>query len=128
MASMDAFYAETQPSETVTAILKESCLDCHSNNTRYPWYSNITPVNYWLNDHVVEGKEHFNVSDWDTYTVKKKDHKLEELVEMVESKEMPLDSYTWTHREANLSDAQITAVIDWANKVRSSYNLESQAD
>ena len=47
---------------------------------------------------------------------------------MVESKEMPLDSYTWTHREANLSDAQIKAVIDWANKVRSSYNLELQAD
>src|SRR5690606_41618258 len=54
------------------------CYDCHSNYTRYPWYSSITPVNYWLADHVKEGTEHLNLSKWSDYSVKKKDHKRSE--------------------------------------------------
>jgi hypothetical protein len=120
-ASIESFIAETKPSPEVKAILKESCFDCHSDVTRYPWYNNITPVNYWLAEHVEDGKKHFDVSKWKEYSVKKKDHKLDELIEMVEEKEMPLNSYTWTHTEAKLSDAQIEAVIDWAKSVRASY-------
>ena len=128
LASIDAFLADTNPPEDVEAILKESCYDCHSNVTRYPWYNNITPVNYWLADHVKHGKGHFNVSVWDEYSTKKKDHKLEELIEMVEDKEMPLDSYTWTHGEAKLSDAQIQSVINWAQAVRVKYGLEPKPE
>lgn len=120
-ASIDAFLTETKPSPEVKGILKESCFDCHSSVTRYPWYNTITPVNYWLADHIDHGKGHFDVSKWNEYSIKKKDHKLDELIEMVEAKEMPLDSYTWTHTEANLTDAQIKAVIDWAKDVRATY-------
>lgn len=123
-ATVESFIAETQPSPQVKGILQESCFDCHSDVTRYPWYNSITPVNYWLAEHVEDGKKHFDVSQWSAYSVKKKDHKLEELVEMVEEKEMPLNSYTWTHTEAKLSDAQIEAVINWAKGVRAGYAAE----
>ena len=123
ISTVDAFLVETKPSENVTYLLKETCFDCHSDHTRYPWYNKITPVNYWLEDHIKHGKGHFNVSEWNTYSVKKKDHKLDELIEMVESKEMPLNSYTWTHGEAKLSDEQIAEMVAWAKGVRASYNL-----
>jgi hypothetical protein len=121
--SIDAFLAETNPPEDVKLILKESCYDCHSDVTRYPWYNNITPVNYWLAAHVKDGKKHFNFSNWVDNSVKRKDHKFEELIEMVEEKEMPLNSYTWTHSEAKLTEAQIASVIDWAKQVRTKYAL-----
>ncbi|WP_452223425.1 heme-binding domain-containing protein [Lacinutrix chionoecetis] len=123
MESVTAFLAETNPPENVKAILKESCFDCHSNNTRYPWYNNITPVNYWLANHVNDGKKHFNMSQWEGNSVKRKDHKFEELIEMVEAKEMPLDSYTWTHSEAVLTNQQIKDVVQWAKQVRTGYAL-----
>lgn len=123
LSSFEPFLQETNPSPEVTKVLKESCFDCHSDVTRYPWYDKITPVNYWLADHVAEGKKEFNISAWDKYSTKKKDHKFEELIEMVENKEMPLRSYTYTHPEADLSTAQIAAVVEWAKKVRFKYSL-----
>ena len=128
LASIDAFLNETNPPEDVKLILKETCYDCHSDVTRYPWYNNITPVNYWLADHVKDGKKHFNFSNWEGNSVKRKDHKFEELIEMVEEKEMPLKSYTWTHNEAKLSDAQRKSVVDWAKLVRVTYSLMPQAE
>lgn len=123
MASINAFLEDTNPPEQVKVILQESCFDCHSDVTRYPWYSSITPVNYWLAEHIEHGSGHFNVSKWEGNSVKRKDHKFEELIEMVEAKEMPLPSYTWTHSEANLSEEQIEAVISWAKDVRLKYQL-----
>lgn len=117
------FLTETNPPEEVKAILKTSCFDCHSNQTRYPWYNNIAPVSWWLDGHIEEGKEHFNVSDWANYSGKKKDHKLEEVIETVEEGEMPLDSYTWTHEEARLTDAERKAVMAWAQQARTLYEL-----
>lgn len=128
MVSMDAFYKETKPSEEVKQILEVSCNDCHSDVTRYPWYNNITPVNYWLASHVNDGKKHFNISNWEGASTKRKDHKFEELIEMVEEKEMPLESYTWTHSDAKLTDTQIKAIIDWANQVRFKYSLEPKPE
>ncbi|MDP5158161.1 MAG: heme-binding domain-containing protein [Flaviramulus sp.] len=128
LSSIEPFLAETNPPEDVKLILKETCYDCHSDVTRYPWYNNITPVNYWLNDHVKDGKKHFNMSNWEGSSVKRKDHKFEELIEMVEEKEMPLESYTWTHSEAKLSDNQIKSVVDWAKNVRMMYALEPKPE
>lgn len=128
LASINAFLKETNPPEDVKLILKESCYDCHSDFTRYPWYNNITPVNYWLDDHIEHGKKHFNVSNWVGNSTKRKDHKFEELIEMVEAKEMPLNSYTWTHTEAKLTDEQIKALVDWAKQVRLKYSLEPKPE
>jgi hypothetical protein len=128
IASVNYFYNETNPPDAVKVILKESCNDCHSDVTRYPWYNNITPVNYWLDRHVKGGKKHFNISKWEGNSTKRKDHKFEELIEMVEDKQMPLNSYTWTHTEAKLTDAQINTVIDWAKMVRVKYGLEPKPE
>ncbi|RED45917.1 heme-binding domain-containing protein [Seonamhaeicola aphaedonensis] len=128
LASIEPFLAETKPPEDVKLILKEACFDCHSNVTRYPWYNNITPVNFWLKNHIDHGKKHFNISKWEGNSVKRKDHKFEELIEMVEEKSMPLNSYTWTHSEAKLTDAQTSSVVEWAKKVRLMYDFKPKPE
>ena len=127
LKSVDAFIAETNPPNEVLKVMKESCFDCHSNSTRYPWYNSITPINYWLADHVKEGSKHLNFSKWAEYSLKKKEHKMEEVFEVVENKNMPLDSYTWTHSEANLSDVQVKLIVDWAKGVQSNYAEQLKA-
>ncbi len=117
--TITAFEAETKPSEQVAAILKNNCYDCHSNHTTYPWYAEVAPFSFWLDDHIKHGKGHFNVSEWESYSAKKKDHKLEEVVEMVEKGEMPLDSYTWLHGDLNEEEAKL--VIQWATLARLQY-------
>lgn len=119
--SLDVFIAETKPDEEVHKILKQACFDCHSNTTKYPWYNSITPVNYWIAEHVKDGKKHLNFSDWSKYSVKKKEHKMDELHEEVEEHEMPLNSYTWMHSEAKLTQEQIDKVVSWAKQMQSSY-------
>ena len=127
-SSIDFFLEETSPSDEVKTILKESCYDCHSDYTKYPWYSNITPVNFWLANHIKAGKKHFNVSNWEGNSLDRKDHKIEELIEEVEEKKMPLTSYTLTHSQAKLSDKQIKSIIDWAKLVRIKYALLPKAE
>ncbi|MCJ7466017.1 MAG: heme-binding domain-containing protein [Maribacter sp.] len=102
--------------EDVNQILKVSCNDCHTNKTRYPWYSNVQPVAWWLNDHVKDGKRHLNFSEFTKMPLAFQNHKLEETIDMVKKKEMPLSEYTYfgLHNEANLTDAQRKTIIDWA--------------
>jgi len=121
--AIDQFSVETQAPTEVKKILSQACFDCHSDQTTYPWYNSITPVNYWLNSHVNGGKSHFDVSKWSTYSIKRKAHKLEELVEQVEQGKMPLASYKWTHKGANLSSDQIEALVDWAQTEIFAYGL-----
>ena len=128
MSSLDVFITETNPPENVKQIIKESCFDCHSDVTRYPWYFNITPINYWMADHIEHGKEELNFSKWSEYSLKRKEHKMEEVWEEVKKKEMPLNSYTWTHGEANLSDEQIKAVVDWAKKIQADYKSKMNTE
>jgi hypothetical protein len=104
--------------EEVHNILKTSCYDCHSGYTTYPWYSRIQPVGFWLNNHITEGKHHLNFSQFNTYTLKRKLHKLDEVVETIEENEMPLKSYTWIHGDAKLSDAQKEILKTWVKEVK----------
>ena len=103
------------PDEVMT-LLKTSCFDCHSNHTNYPWYSNIQPVGFWLDDHVNEGKRKLNFSEYKTFKLKRQLHKLEEVAEQLEKKEMPLSSYLIIHHEAELSESQAKLLSDWAKK------------
>ncbi|WP_435132946.1 heme-binding domain-containing protein [Formosa sp. A9] len=126
--TINEFLEDTNPPEQVQAILKTSCYDCHSDNTEYPWYSQITPVNFWMAEHIDNGKKHLNLSKWNSYSVKKKDHKIEELIEVVEDKSMPLESYTWAHAEAKLSEAEIESVKEWAQNLRIKYSLMAKPE
>ena len=116
------FITVTQTNTEISTILKTSCYDCHSSQPTYPWYTNIAPVSWWIKHHINEGSKHLNFSDWQTYSLKRKDHKLEECVEMIEEGEMPMDSYTWMHGEAKLSNTQKQLLIDWFKAERSKLN------
>lgn len=107
----------------IKQILDKSCNDCHSNNTRYPWYSKIQPVGWWLANHVNEGKGELNFNEFASYPAKKQDHKLEELVETVNEGEMPLSSYTLIHTEAKLSPQEKQSLINWAKETRKQVKL-----
>src|SRR5688500_5158531 len=78
-------------SPEIKNILETSCFDCHSNKTNHRWYENVQPFGWWMNNHISEGKEELNFSEFNTYSDKKKAHKLEETAEMVEEGEMPLN-------------------------------------
>lgn len=104
----------------VQLILQKACNDCHSNNTQYPWYSNIQPVAWWLNDHVQEGKKELNFSEYAGYNLRRQYHKLEEVEEQVKEGEMPLSSYTFIHKEAKLTEAEKNALYNWVNTLRDS--------
>lgn len=99
---------------SVQQTLEKSCYDCHSNHTAYPWYSNIQPLGFWLKDHVDEGKEELNFSEFNTYTAKRKAKKMKEIVKEIEEGEMPLSSYTLIHRNSILTEAQKAELIEWA--------------
>lgn len=98
----------------VAQILERSCYDCHSNNTKYPWYSNIQPVGWWQANHINEGKDELNFSEFGTYKPKRQAHKMHEVVEMIEENEMPLSSYTLIHKDAVLTADEKTIVMKWA--------------
>ena len=114
--------------EQVDAILKVACNDCHSNYTRYPWYANIQPVSGWLAHHVEEGKEHLNFSEFTNLKVAIQNHKLEETIEMIKEGEMPLGSYTWTHRDAVLDENQKQLLINWAQSIMHTLKANYPAD
>ena len=113
------FEAETKPALQVVSILKENCYDCHSGHTEYPWYAEVAPFSLWLNDHIKQGKKHLNVSIWGKYSIKKKEHKLEELINMVEDDKMPLRSYAFIH--GNISENDKKLLLQWAGLARLQY-------
>jgi len=104
--------------DTVLSILKTSCYDCHSNNTRYPWYNRVQPVAWWLNRHVREGKRELNFSEFASYPLTKQAKKLKNTVKQVKGGGMPLDSYLWIHKDAKLEQGQKDTLIQWANSLQ----------
>lgn len=108
--------AHAQVPADVDAILKRSCNDCHSNETVYPWYSKVTPFNWFLATHIDDGRRELNFSKWGTYTDDQKVHKLDELCEVVEGGAMPLPSYLWIHRDAALAKPQAELLCGWARE------------
>lgn len=102
------------PSSEVNNILQKACNDCHSNNSYYPWYTNIQPFGMWIQDHIDEGKSELNFSEFKTYSPKRQAKKMHEIEEMIEENEMPLYSYTIIHQNAKLTDIEKQQLIAWA--------------
>ncbi|HEY9342729.1 MAG TPA: heme-binding domain-containing protein [Hanamia sp.] len=101
--------------DEVHQILKVSCYDCHSNNTYYPWYWQVQPVMWFMNDHINEGKRHLNFSEFSSYAARRRYKKLKEISKEIKSGDMPLRSYTMIHRDAVLSPVQKIIVENWIN-------------
>lgn len=105
-------------SAAVKTILAQSCYDCHSDNTEYPWYTRIQPVGWWMQDHVDEGRSELNFSQFGTYSTKRAQHKLDEIIEEIREGEMPLTSYLITHREAKLTESERQLLADWISTIQ----------
>jgi hypothetical protein len=112
----------------VNGILDKACNDCHSNNTRYPWYNNIQPVAWWLANHIDEGKRELNFDEFKTYRVGRQYNKLKEVIEQVKEGEMPMTSYTLIHTDAKLTDQEKSSLITWAESIRNIMKEKYAAD
>ena len=112
----------------IQEIFKTACNDCHTNQTRYPWYANIQPVAWWLGNHIKDGKKHFNYSAFAGYPLWLQHEKFGDIAEQVEKNEMPLPSYTLIHKDATLSEAQKKTIIDWAKMNQDSLKAHYPAD
>merc|ERR1712225_48509 len=106
--------------ETIQKKLQVSCYDCHSNNTQYPWYNKVQPVAWFLEDHIKEGKAELNFNEWDSLSTRRKTSKLRSIIKQIENGEMPLDSYTFIHRDARFSEAEAEELINFITQLKDS--------
>jgi Haem-binding domain len=102
----------------VASILDRACRDCHTNETRWPWYTSVTPTNWFIADHVHHGREHLNLSLWASYDEDEQDKFLGNMCDLAQRRRMPLPSYLIIHREAKLSDADVETLCNWTEKMR----------
>jgi hypothetical protein len=112
----------------VKMILDKACMDCHSNNTRYPWYNNIQPVAWWLNNHVIDGKKELNFDEYTNRRPRFQYRRMEQTIDLIKKGEMPLDSYTWTHKDAILSEEEKAKLFDWAQSVMDTLKTQYPID
>lgn len=97
----------------VQKILSSSCFDCHSNNTNYRWYHNMAPISWIVANHVNEGKNHLNFSEWGKYNKNQKKHILDEIEEVIKKNEMPLKSYLLIHHEKKITNQHKQYLLEW---------------
>jgi hypothetical protein len=110
--------ARIQPTPQVAVILDRSCRDCHSNETRWPWYSHVAPMSWFVIDHVNHGRNHLNMSEWARYENNEAANQLRNMCREARAGVMPLDSYTMIHRGAVMSQEDIKVLCDWTNAER----------
>ena len=101
----------------VKNILDKACMDCHSNETKYPWYGEVAPVNMWIDGHIEEGREHLNFSEWNSASASDRAHMSEEIVEVVHKKEMPMLFYWLIHWDAKLTDAERETLVEYFKSI-----------
>ncbi len=104
------------PPEHVAELIKNSCYDCHSNQTAYPWYSHVAPVSWYLQKHIRKGKKDLNASEYGSMGKADKIKVLNDICEVVEAGTMPLLSFTLIHKSARLSEEEKEAICSWSEK------------
>ena len=119
-----AMESHMQVPANVKPILDRSCADCHSNNTRWPWYSKVAPVSWFVIDHVDVGRSELNFSHWGLYETRRQLNLLDEMCELSGNGEMPLSSYTPLHPGSKLTTEEVKALCDWT--MAESKRLESR--
>lgn len=122
------FLTIKKPSADIANKIRTSCYDCHSNETKYPWYAKYQPTGWFLKNHIEEARKHLNFSTFATYEPNRQIHKLDEAAEMVEKHEMPMESYVLGHPEAALTDEDRQNLIKYfrslAETSRMQHNLQ----
>ena len=113
-----ALQAHVRVTPEVQAIFARACDDCHSHSTRWPWYSQVAPVSWWLTDHVNHGRKHLNFSDWARYDATEADYLLSDICKTTKQGIMPLSSYTLAHRDALLTPQDVGTLCAWSQTER----------
>lgn len=103
--------------ENIASILKSACYDCHSNESKFPWYSNIAPIKWLVYDDIKEAREELNFSEWNTINRSDKGELLDDLSTVISEGEMPLEKYVLLHPEAKLSEENREALVNWADEM-----------
>lgn len=106
--------SEVDAPPAVLALLKRACYDCHSNRTRWPWYSHVAPVSWLLADHVHDGRADLNFSEWPVFDLEGRSLAMEDIRKEMTHHGMPLKSYLILHPEARLTDAEYDTLARWA--------------
>jgi hypothetical protein len=109
-------YASMNVPPEVKSVIERACNDCHSNQTRWPWYSYIAPASWLVGEDVAQGRRHLNFSTWGEYKENRKLNKLEEIGDQVKDQLMPLKNYVLLHPSAQLSATDIELIASWAEK------------
>jgi hypothetical protein len=99
--------------DEVTQLFKNTCFDCHSFETNYPWYAYVAPASWVVAKHVEQGRQHVNFSEWTKYSPEEHTDILRESADEIEQNEMPLKSYRYFHPEAQLHQIQKQQLIDY---------------
>lgn len=111
-------FARTQMTPQVATILNRSCVDCHSNKTVWPWYTNVVPVSWFIVNHVNTGRGLLNLSEWGRYDQDRQSRKLRQMCDQVTDGAMPLSSYTPLHPGSTLSAEDKKTLCDWTDAER----------
>lgn len=111
-SSGDFIVMENPPAD-IAQVLRSACYDCHSNQTVWPWYSNIAPISWMLEEHVVDGRDNLNLNYWSEFDVEDRAYVIEEMIEEIEEGEMPIPGYLITHSDAKLSETQKEKLFTW---------------
>lgn len=106
--------------DNVISIFQKACYDCHSDNTRYPWYMNIQPMGWLMASHIKDGKENLNFSEFGGYSKRKQANKLRTVAKSIDEGSMPISSYTMMHTDAKLAKENKELIKEWATKTRDS--------
>ena len=110
------FLATTTLSPKIAATFRAVCYDCHSHETKWPWYSHVAPVSWLVASDVKEGRRHLNFSDWPVDDPDRAASRLENMGEQLKDKEMPPAEYTLIHADARLTAAEREQLIQWVGQ------------
>lgn len=110
----DLIYNNKLP-ESVENILRTSCYDCHSNESKYPWYSYIAPVSWLVVRDIRVGREELNFSEWESQSKMDKAKNVDKIIDEVSDEQMPMSIYTLVHSDAKLNADKRQLLADWAD-------------
>ena len=98
----------------VASVLRRACFDCHSNETRWPWYARVAPVSWWIVSDVDEGRAELNFSEWGALSAEKRERRAGQVLDEIESDAMPPKSYRRLHGDAAVSAEELVLLRRWA--------------
>jgi cytochrome c551/c552 len=111
--------------DNVLITFQKACYDCHSDNTRYPWYMNLQPMGWIMAYHIKNGKGNLNFSEFGTYSKRKQANKLRAITTSIKEGSMPISSYTLMHADAKLSKENKELIIDWVTRTKDSLSAKN---